>query len=146
MRLLLCIAVVLATAAGVAAAAARHQPPPHTGPIELLAKAGKTVTATGVPVSGLFPGASSIPLVFTVKNANAYTVKVTPLKAAVALKTSVANCPGTFVTATLATKTLTIAKQRTKTLKVMLAMSNLVTDPCQGARFTVSVTYKAVKK
>src|SRR5579862_3281979 len=118
MRLFLCIAVVLATAAGVAAAAARHQPPPHTDPLELLAKAGKTVTATGVPISGLYPGASK-PLVFTVKNANAYTVKVTPIKAAVALKTSAASCPGTFVTATVVPKTLTIAKKKTRTLPVM---------------------------
>ena len=38
-----------------------------------------------------------------------------------------------------------VAKKRTARLVVMVTMSTRATDPCQGARFTVSVTYRAVK-
>jgi hypothetical protein len=144
MRLALCIVAVLATVAGVATAAARHQQPARTGQLELLAKTNRTVTAKGAPITGLYPNGSK-PLVFTVKNANAYTVKVTPLKAAVALKTSSASCRGSFVTATMPKKALTIAKKKTAKLTVMVTMSGLATDPCQGANFSIAVTYKAVK-
>ncbi len=144
MRLVLSIALVLATVAGVAGAAARHQQPARTGQLELLAGTGKTVTAEGAPFTGLYPGASKR-MVFTFKNVTPFTVKVTPVKTAVARKTSAPGCPGTFVTATAPRKALMVAKKRTARLVVMVTMSTRATDPCQGARFTVSVTYRAVK-
>jgi hypothetical protein len=144
MRLVLSIALVLATVAGVAAAAARHQQPARTGPLELVAKAGKTVTATGAHITGLAPHASKR-MVFTFRNTNPYTVKVTPVKVAVARKTSAAGCPGSFVTATAPKKAIRIAKTKTASLPVTVTMSPRATDPCQGVRFTISVTYRAVK-
>jgi hypothetical protein len=144
MRLVLSIALVLATVAGAAAAAARHHEPARTGRLELLAKAGKTVTARGAPVTGLAPHVSKR-MVFTFRNTNPYAVKVTPVRVAVAGKTSAAGCPGSFVTATAPTKAIRIAKTKTATLPVTVTMSSRATDPCQGARFTISVTYRAVK-
>jgi hypothetical protein len=146
MRFLLTTAVVLATAAGVAAASAAHQPPAKTGPLELLAAAGKTVTVKGLPVSGLYPGASK-PLTVTVKNLNAFTIKVPTVKTKVAAKTTRAGCLGTTLNlvVTHAKKTLTIAKKKTGKLPLTVMMPRSVANACQGAKFSIAVTVKAVK-
>jgi hypothetical protein len=144
MRIVLCIAVVLAAAAGVATAAARHGRPASAGPLELLAKAGKTVTVTGAAIGGLYPGASK-PLVVTVKNLNAFTIKVAGVKAAVVAKTSTAGCPGSFLTATAAKKALTIAKKRSARATLTVTMKATAPDSCQGAKFTLKLSARAVK-
>ena len=146
MRFLLTTAVVLATAAGVAAASAAHQPPAKTGPLELLAQAGKTVTVKGLPVSGLYPGATK-PLVVTVKNLNGFTIKVPTVKIKVAAKTTVAGCTGatTNLVVTYAKKALKIAKKKSGKLTLTVTMPKTVANVCQGAKFSIAVTVKAVK-
>ena len=146
MRFLLATAVVLATAAGVAAASAAHNPPAKTGPVELLAAAGKTVTVKGLPVSGLYPGASK-PLTVTVKNLNGFTIKVPSVKTKVAAKTTVAGCTGrtTNLVVTHVKKTLTIKKKKSVKLMLVVTMPRTVANVCQGAKFSITVTVKAVK-
>ena len=137
MRLLLCIAVVLAAIGGVAAAAARHQPPAHTGPLELLAKTGKTVTMKG-SVAGLYPGAAK-PMVVTVKNANKFTIKV-------AAKTTLAGCAGPAnVKVRSSTKALKIAKGKSAKATLTVSMLPTAANACQGAKFTLTLSAKAVK-
>ena len=146
MRFLLATAVVLATAGGVAAASAAHHQPAKTGPLELLAAAGKTVTVKGLPVSGLYPGASK-PLTVTVKNLNGFTIKVPSVKTKVAAKTTVAGCTGTTtnLVVTHAKKTLTIKKKKSAKLTLFVTMPRTVANVCQGAKFSITVTVKAVK-
>ena len=146
MRFLLTTAVLLATAAGVAAASAAHQPPARTGPLELLAAAGKTVTVKGLPVSGLYPGAVK-PLTVTVKNLNGFTIKVPTVKTKVAAVTTVRGCAGTTMNlvVTHAKKTFTIAKKKSAKLPLTVTMPRTVANVCQGARFSITVTVKAVK-
>jgi len=144
MRVLLCIAALLATAAGAAAAVARHHQPARTGQLELLAKVGKTVTVTAVPASGLYPGASK-PLVVTVKNLNAFTVKVAAVKGTVAAKTSSAGCAGSFLTVVAPKKALTIKQKKSAKATLAVTMKTTAPDACQGARFTLKLSAKAVK-
>ncbi len=146
MRFLLTTAVLLATAAGVAAVSAAHRPPAKTGPLELLAAAGKTVTVKGLPVSGLYPGAVK-PLTVTVKNLNGFTIKVPTVKTKVAATTTVRGCAGTTMNlvVTHARRTLTIAKKKSAKLPLTVRMPRTVANVCQGARFSITVTVKAVK-
>jgi hypothetical protein len=146
MRFLLATAAVLATAAGVAAASAAHQPPAKTGPLELLAAAGKTVTVKGLPVSGLYPGASR-PLTVTVKNLNGFTIKVPTVTTKVAAKTTIAGCAGMppNLVVTHARKPLTIAKKTSAKLTLIVTMPRTVANVCQGAKFSITVAVKAVK-
>jgi hypothetical protein len=148
MRFLLTTAVLLATAAGVAAASASasHHSPARTGPLELLAAAGKSVTVKGLPVSGLYPGAVK-PLIVTVKNLNGFTIKVPTVKTKVAAVTTVRGCAGTTMNlvVTHVNKTLTIKKKRSAKLPLTVTMPRTVANVCQGARFSITVTVKAVK-
>lgn len=144
MRLLLCIAVLLATAAAAAAAVAHHQHPARAGQLELPAKAGKTVTVTAVPASGLYPGASR-PLVVTVKNLNAFTIKVAAVKATVVAKTSSAGCAGSYLAVVAPKKALTIKKSKSTKATLAVTMKTTAPDACQGAKFTLKLSAKAVK-
>lgn len=144
MRILLCIALLLATAAGAAAAVARHHQPARTGQLELLAKAGKTVTVTAVPASGLYPGASK-PLVVTVRNLNAFTVKVAAVTGTVAAKTSAAGCAGSFLTVVAPKKALTIKSTKSAKATLAVTLKSSAPDACQGAKFTLKLSAKAVK-
>jgi hypothetical protein len=148
MRFLLTTAVLLATAAGVAAASASasHHSPARTGPLELLAAAGKSVTVKGLPVSGLYPGAVK-PLIVTVKNLNGFTIKVPTVKTKVAAVTTVRGCAGTTMNlvVTHVNKTLTIKKKKSAKLPLAVTMPRTVANVCQGARFSITVTVKAVK-
>ena len=145
MRLVLCIAAVLAAVAGVATAAARHGQPAPTGQLELLAKVGKkTVTVTGAAVTGLYPGASKA-LVVTVKNLNAFTIKVPAVKASVVARTSAAGCPGSALTVAPPKKALTIKRAKSAKATLTVTMQPSAPDGCQGAKFTLKLSARAVK-
>ena len=144
MRILLCIAVVLATAAGAAAAVARHHQPSRAGQLELLAKAGKTVTITGPAITGLYPGASQA-FTVTVKNLNAFTIKVAAVKGSVAAKTTAAGCAGPANVNVKPSKPLTIAKRKSGRATLVVSMVASPANACQGARFTVNLSARAVK-
>jgi hypothetical protein len=148
MRILLCIAIVLATAAGATAAVVRHHGgPARTGPLELVAKAGKTVTITGPALTGLYPGMAGKPLVVTVRNANRFTIKVAAVTATVAAKTSVAGCIGpanlTVVPGPVTPSRILKGKSARATL--LVSMPKTASNACQGARFALTFSAKAVK-
>ena len=107
--------MLLAVAAGVAVSAVARTGPSHPGRLELLASAKKTVTLKGVPVTGLYPGASKT-LMVTVKNGNHFKIKLATVKTTVAAKTSLTGCTGAAKNLTVArpTGTLTIAPMKSR--------------------------------
>lgn len=145
MRLILCLTVLLATAAGAAAAVVRHHQAAPSARLELLARVGKTVTITGPALTGLYPGAANT-LVVTVRNLNAFTIRVAPVKGTVAAKTTAAGCAGPPNLAVKASaKTLRIAKGKSAAAALTVTMAPDAADACQGARFMVQLSAKAVK-
>jgi hypothetical protein len=146
MRFFLSTTLLLLVAAGLAVSAAARTGPSHPGRLELLASVKKTVTVKGVPVSGLYPGASKR-LTVTVKNGNHFKIKLATVKTAVAAKTSLAGCTGsaTNLTVVRPKPTLKMAPMKSGKLTLIVAMPRSVVNACQGARFTISITVKAVK-
>ena len=146
MRFFLSITLLLAVAAGLAVSAAARSGPSHPGRLELLASVKKTVTVKGVPITGLYPGASKT-LTVTVKNGNHFKIKLATITTAVAAKTSLAGCTGSTGNLTVAhpNGTLKMAPMKTGKLPFTVTMPRSVANACQGARFTISITVKAVK-
>jgi hypothetical protein len=146
MRFFLSTTLLIAVAAGLAVSAAARTDPSHPGRLELLASVKKTVTVNGVPITGLYPGASQT-LTVTVKNGNHFKIKLATVKTAVAAKTSLTGCTGstTNLVVTPPKSTLKIAPMKTGKLLFTVTMPRSVANACQGARFTISITVKAVK-
>jgi hypothetical protein len=146
MRFFLSTAVLLAVAAGVAVSAAARPGPSHPGRLELLASVKKTVTVRGVPLTGLYPGATKT-LAVTVKNANQFRIKLATVKTTVAAKTSLAGCAGSAMNLTVIPPkgALKIAPMKSATLTLTVKMPLSVVNACQGARFTIAIAVKAVK-
>jgi hypothetical protein len=146
MRFFLSTTLLLAVAAGLAVSAAARTGPSHPGRLELLASVKKTVTVQGVPVTGLYPGASKT-LTVTVKNGNHFKIKLATVKTTVAAKTSLTGCTGSAKNLTVARpkSALTIAPVKSGKLPLTVAMPRSVVNACQGARFTISISVKAVK-
>ncbi len=145
MRFFLSTAVVLAVTAGVALSSAAHPGPAHTGRLELLASTKKPVTVTGVPVTGLYPGASRS-LTVTVKNPNTIRIKIATIKTKVT-KTSVAGCSTVAqnLTVTHPKAGLKIAPKKSAKLVLTVMMPTSVADACQGAKFSISISIRAIK-
>jgi hypothetical protein len=144
MRFLLTTAVVLAAAAGVAAHAAGHTAAPHPGRLELIASVKKGVVLKGVPVAGLYPGASK-QLSISVKNTTGRAIKVPALKGKLSVKTSRPGCVGTRSNLILSWsgKAVTIPDKKARTLALSVTMPATVVDACQGATFTIAVSVRA---
>lgn len=146
MRFLLIAAVVLAGAAGVAAHAAARPSAPQPDRLELIASVKKGVVLKGVPVSGLYPGASKR-LSVTVKNTTGRAIKVPKLKAQLSAKTSRAGCAGTRANLLLSWtgKAVTIPNKKTRTMTLNVTMPRTVANACQGATFKMTVSLSATK-
>ena len=146
MRFLLTTAVLLATAAGVAAHAAARPSAPHPGRLVMIASVKKGVVLKGVPVSGLYPGASK-PLSIKVKNTSGRAIKVPTLKAQLSAKTSRPGCVGTRANLLLSWtgKAVTIPNKKTRTMALNVKMPVTVANACQGATFTITVSLRATK-
>jgi hypothetical protein len=144
MRFLLTTVVVLAAAAGVAAHAAGHRAPVHPGRLELIASVKKGVVLKGVPVTGLYPGASK-QLSISVKNTSGRPIKVPALKGKLSVKTSRPGCAGTRSNLILSWKgkAVTIPNKKARTLALSVTMPATVADACQGATFTIAVSVRA---
>ncbi|HEY3763870.1 MAG TPA: hypothetical protein VGL44_01830 [Gaiellales bacterium] len=147
MRFLVSTAVVLAVTAGVALSSAAHPGPAHTGRLELLASTKKPVTVKGVPLAGLYPGASRT-LTAMIKNPNSGRIKIATIKTKVT-KTSIAGCStaaqNLTVTVTHPKAGLKIAPKKSAKLVLAVMMPTSVADACQGAKFTISITIRAIK-
>jgi hypothetical protein len=146
MRFFLSIAVLLATAAGVAVAATAHPAAAHPGRLVLIASVKHGVVLKGVPVTGLYPGASK-PLSIKVKNMSGRTIKVPSLKGKLSAKTSRAGCTGarTNLILSWSGKAATIPNRKTRTMALTVTMPATVADACQGATFTITVSVRATK-
>jgi len=143
MRLLTLIITLVATSAAAAAVTHARQPAPHGGP-ELVASVAKPFSITGVPVTGLYPGATR-PLTVKVKNIYAFPIKIGTLKTTV--KSS--NRPGCTggaanlqVVATGA-RAVPIRAHKTKTVVLHVSMPSTVSNACQGAKFSLSFSATA---
>jgi hypothetical protein len=143
MRFLTLIVTLVATSAAAAAVTHVRQPAPHGGP-ELVASVAKRFSITGVPVTGLYPGATR-PLTVKVKNIYAFPIKIGTLKTTV--KSS--NRPGcTGAAANLqvvatGARTVPIRAHKTKTVVLHVTMPSTVSNACQGAKFTLSFSATA---
>lgn len=146
MRFLLTTAVVLAAAAGVAAHAAVHRAGPNPGRLELIASVKKGVVLTGVPVTGLYPGASK-QLSVSVKNTSGRTIKVPALRGKLSPMTSRPGCAGTRTNLILSWtgKPVTIPNKKARTIALTVTMPSTVVDACQGATFKITVGVRATK-
>jgi hypothetical protein len=143
MRFLTLIVTLVATSAAAAAVTHVRQPAPHGGP-ELVASVAKRFSITGVPVTGLYPGATR-PLTVKVKNIYAFPIKIGTLKTTV--KSS--NRPGcTGAAANLqvvatGARTVPIRAHKTKTVVLHVTMPPTVSNACQGATFSLSFSSTA---
>jgi hypothetical protein len=144
MRFLTLIVTLVATSAAAAAVTHARQPAPHVGGPELVASVAKRFSITGVPVTGLYPGATR-PLTVKVKNIYAFPIKIGTLKTTV--KSS--NRPGcTGAAANLqvvatGARTVPIRAHKTKTVVLHVTMPSTVSNACQGAKFTLSFSATA---
>jgi hypothetical protein len=142
--LTLIISLVAASAAAAAAVTHAHQPASAGGGPELVASVAKRFSITGVPVTGLYPGATR-PLTVKVKNIYAFPITIGTLRATV--KSS--NRPGcTGAAANLqivatGARTVPIRAHKTKTVVLHVTMPSTVSNACQGARFSLSFSASA---
>lgn len=145
MRLLLSMIVMLTTAAGVAVAAVGHyHHPARHGGLQLVA-AKSTLGLKGIPVTGLYPGASK-KLSVQITNAFPYKIKVSGISAKVAPVTGRAGCVGSAANLVVKPSAKsTIAAKKRRTVTILVTMPRTVANACQGAKFTISLKGKATK-
>jgi hypothetical protein len=138
--------LVLATASAAVASVTHAGHPARAGAPELVASVKKPFSVTGVPVSGLYPGATR-PLTVKVTNPYAFGIKIGPVTARVR-SSSRPGCTGaaTNLTATAGgSRSLPIGAHRSKTVILHVAMPSTVSNACQGARFALSFSARATR-
>jgi hypothetical protein len=135
--------LIAAAAAGTLHARAdEHRP----GPLALTAAVGKRVTVTGIPVSGLYPGATAT-LAVRVTNPYGFPIRLRALTVAVARATTRPGCAGSA--ANLAARPMQarirIKPRRAAVATAVLTMPRSVVDGCQGAVFRLTLSATAAK-
>ena len=145
MRILAPMLALVAASAAAAAVTHARQPAPR-GDAELVASVKKRFGITGVPVTGLYPGAAR-PLTVKVKNIYGFPVKVGPLRAKV-LSSDRQGCAAaasnlTVVPAGL--RSLAIRAGRTKTVLLTVTMPATVANACQAATFSLAFSARATR-
>ncbi len=143
MRFLTLIITLVAASAAAAAVTHARQPAPHGGP-ELVASVAKRFGITGVPVTGLYPGATR-PLTVKVKNIYAFPIKIGTLKATVK-SSNRQGCTGAAANLQVVAagaRTVPIRAHKTKTVVLHVTMPSTVSNACQGARFSLSFSASA---
>ena len=147
MRLLaLVIALVTASAAVASVTHARHTDKGGRD-IELIASVKKGFGIKGVPVTGLYPGATR-PLKVTITNTYAFPIQVAAPTAKVATTTNKAGCTGAASNLGITSaglRRLPIRAHKKKTVVLQVAMPPTVANACQGATFTISFRAKATR-
>lgn len=144
--LALLIALVTASAAVASVTHARHSDQDGHD-IELIASVKKGFGIKGVPVTGLYPGATR-PLKVTITNTYGFAIKVSAPTARVAAATNRAGCTGAasnlgVISAGL--RSLPIRAHKKKTVVLQVAMPSTVANACQGATFKISFRAKATR-
>jgi hypothetical protein len=147
MRLLaLLIALVTASAAVASVTHAKHTDPDDRG-VELIASVKKGFGVNGVPVTGLYPGASR-PLRVTITNTYAFPIQVSAPTAKVAATTNKAGCTGAAANLGITSaglRSLPIRAHKQKTVTLQIAMPSTVANACQGATFRISFRARATR-
>jgi hypothetical protein len=135
-----------ALAVAIAVASLSDLGPAKATSLDLIAsKRGFGITAT--PVAGLYPGATKT-LTLRVTNPYGYSIRVLPVKAAVARATNRAGCEGIPANVTVSTrgvKAAVIKRKATRTVTLHVTMPKTVADACQSATFRISFKARAVK-
>ena len=144
MRFLAPILALVAASAAAAAVTHAHRPP-RGGDLELVASVKKRVGISGVPVTGLYPGAGR-PLTVKVANPYAFPIKVGPLTA----KVKSSNRQGCTAAASnlkvsAPSGRLAIRAHKTKAVVLQVTMPRTVANACQGARFALSFSARATR-
>ena len=138
--------LVLATASAAVAAVTHAGHPAQAGAPELVASVKQPVSITGVPVTGLYPGASR-PLTVKVTNPYAFGIKIGPVTARV-LSSNRPGCTASSanLTATAGgSRSLPIGAHRSRTVLLHVTMPSTVSNACQGARFALSFSARATR-
>ena len=137
--------ILALVAASAAAAAVTHaQQPASRGDLELIASVKKRVAITGVPVTGLYPGAARS-LTVKVTNPYAFQVKLGPVTTKVTSSNRAGCSPAASNLTVVSTgsRSVTIRARAAKTVLLRATMPVTVANACQGARFTLSFSARA---
>jgi hypothetical protein len=138
------LTLVAASAAVASVTHARHGAQPGTP--ELVASVKKQVAVTGVPVTGLYPGATR-PLAVKVTNSYPFAIKVAPLTTRVR-SSNRPGCTGAatnLVVVPAGARSLPIGPHRSKTVLLQVSMPSTVANACQGATFSLSFSVRATR-
>lgn len=144
-RLLALILTLVAASAAVASVTHAHHAA-RPGTPELVASVKKPVAITGVPVKGLYPGATR-PLTVKVTNSYPFAIKVAPLTTRVR-STNRPGCTGAatnLVVVPAGSRGLPIGAHRSKTVLLRVSMPSTVANACQGATFSLSFSARATR-
>jgi len=145
MRLLAPILALVAASAAAAAVTHVHRPAPR-GDAELVASVTKRFSITGVPVTGLYPGATRS-LTVKVKNVYGFPIKVGPLNARVksSNRQGCAAAAANLSVVAAGARSVPIRAHKTKTVVLRVTMPHTVANACQGAKFSLSFTARATR-
>ena len=140
------IALVAASAAVASVTHAGH-PGGDGRDIELIASVKKGFGIKGVPVTGLYPGATR-PLRVKITNTYAFAIRVATPTGKAAAKTTKAGCTGAPANLGListSTRRLVIPAHKSKTVVLQVTMPTTVANACQGATFKLSLRARATR-
>jgi hypothetical protein len=141
--------LIALVAASAALASVTHTA--HTGSdgrdVELVASGKKGFGIKGVPVRGLFPGATR-PLRVKITNTYTFSIRVATPTAKVAAATTKAGCTGAAANLGVispGTRRLVVPAHGSKTVVLRVTMPRTVANACQGATFRLSFRVRAAR-
>jgi hypothetical protein len=147
MRFLAPLIALVAASAAVASVTHARQSGHDGHGIELIASVKKGFGIKGVPVSGLYPGATR-PLSVKITNTYAFPIRVAGLKGKVAAATNRAGCTGVaanLVIGPAGGRGVPIRAHKSKTVVLHVTMPRTVANACQGATFKLSFGARATR-
>jgi hypothetical protein len=146
-RLLAPLIALVAASAAVASVTYARQSGQDGHDVELIASVTKSFGIKGVPLTGLYPGATR-PLTLTITNTYAFPIQVGVPTAKVAAATTRAGCTGAAANLGISSaglKRIPIRAHKHKTVVLQVTMPVTVANACQGATFKLSFRAKATR-
>jgi hypothetical protein len=146
-RPLLHLAAIAAVATGAGVTLGQRPQPASLGHTELQASVSATFRIGGVPVSGLYPGATRT-MTVRMRNPYPFAVQVVSLRASVARATTLPACagtPGNLVVSPGAGRRVTVPAHGGGSVAILVRMPRSVADACQGAGFRIALAARAVR-
>jgi hypothetical protein len=146
MRFLALLIALIAASAAIASVPHGRHAGQDGRDIELIASV-KKFGIKGVPVSGLFPGATS-PLRIKITNKYPFSIRMAAPKGKVAAATTRAGCTGIAANlgvSSTGNRRLVIARHKSKVVVLQVAMPTTVANACQGATFKISLSARATR-